>query len=430
MPVLDLELEWVRAQFPALEQKMEGQSVVFLDGPGGTQVPQSVIDAISNYLTSSNANLHGAFATSARTDALVARAREAAADFLGCRPDEIVFGANMTTLTFAISRAIGRDLQPGDEILVTTLDHDANVAPWLALQERGIVVRTVDIHEADCTLDLADLERQLTERTKLVAITYASNAVGTINPVAKIRQLAHAVGALVFVDAVHYAPHASIDIQALDCDFLVCSAYKFFGPHLGILYGKHKHLSRLLPYKVRPASNEVPACWETGTLNFESLAGLVATIDYLTELGHRVSSSVSGVLNQREALVAAMRAIQAYEQSLAQELLPGLLKISGVTIYGITAPERFGWRTPTVGMLLAGYTPYDLAKALGERGIFTWNGNFYALNLTKRLGVESRGGLLRIGLAHYNTLEEVHRLLQTLQDLAVRPLASVKTRAT
>jgi cysteine desulfurase family protein (TIGR01976 family) len=430
MPVLDLELEWVRAQFPALEQKMEGQSVVFLDGPGGTQVPQSVIDAISDYLTSSNANLHGAFATSARTDALVARAREAAADFLGCRPDEIVFGANMTTLTFAISRAIGRDLQPGDEILVTTLDHDANVAPWLALQERGVVVRTVDIHQADCTLDLADLERQLTERTKLVAITYASNAVGTINPVAKIRQLAHAVGALVFVDAVHYAPHASIDIQALDCDFLVCSAYKFFGPHLGILYGKHKHLSRLLPYKVRPASNEVPACWETGTLNFESLAGLVATIDYLTELGHRVSSSVSGVLNQREALVAAMRAIQAYEQSLAQELLPGLLKISGVTIYGITDPERFAWRTPTVGMLLAGYTPYDLAKALGERGIFTWNGNFYALNLTKRLGVESRGGLLRIGLAHYNTLEEVHRLLQTLQDLAVRPLASVKTRAT
>ncbi len=430
MPVLDLELEWVRAQFPALEQKMEGQSVVFLDGPGGTQVPQSVIDAISDYLTSSNANLHGAFATSARTDALVARAREAAADFLGCRPDEIVFGANMTTLTFAISRAIGRDLQPGDEILVTTLDHDANVAPWLALQERGVVVRTVDIHEADCTLDLADLERQLTERTKLVAITYASNAVGTINPVAKIRQLAHAVGALVFVDAVHYAPHASIDIQALDCDFLVCSAYKFFGPHLGILYGKHKHLSRLLPYKVRPASNEVPACWETGTLNFESLAGLVATIDYLTELGRRVSSSVSGVLNQREALVAAMRAIQAYEQSLAQELLPGLLKISGVTIYGITDPERFGWRTPTVGMLLAEYTPYDLAKALGERGIFTWNGNFYALNLTQRLGVESRGGLLRIGLAHYNTLEEVHRLLQTLQDLAVRPLASVKTRAT
>jgi cysteine desulfurase family protein (TIGR01976 family) len=430
MPVLDLELEWVRAQFPALEQKMEGQSVVFLDGPGGTQVPQSVIDAISDYLTSSNANLHGAFATSARTDALVARAREAAADFLGCRPDEIVFGANMTTLTFAISRAIGRDLQPGDEILVTTLDHDANVAPWLALQERGVVVRTVDIHQADCTLDLADLERQLTERTKLVAITYASNAVGTINPVAKIRQLAHAVGALVFVDAVHYAPHASIDIQALDCDFLVCSAYKFFGPHLGILYGKHEHLSRLLPYKVRPASNEVPACWETGTLNFESLAGLVATIDYLTELGHRVSSSVSGVLNQREALVAAMRAIQAYEQSLAQELLPGLLKISGVTIYGITDPERFGWRTPTVGMLLAGYTPYELAKALGERGIFTWNGNFYALNLTKRLGVEARGGLLRIGLAHYNTLEEVHRLLQTLQDLAVRPLASVKTRAT
>jgi cysteine desulfurase family protein (TIGR01976 family) len=425
MSVLDLELEWVRAQFPALKQTMDGQSVVFLDGPGGTQVPQSVMDAISHYLTSSNANAHGAFATSARTDALVVKAREAVADFLGCRPDEIVFGANMTTLTFAISRAIGRDLQPGDEILVTTLDHDANVAPWLALQERGIVIRTVDIHEADCTLDLADLERQLTERTKLVAVTYASNAVGTINPVDKIRQLAHAVGALVFVDAVHYAPHASIDIQALDCDFLVCSAYKFFGPHLGILYGKHKHLNRLLPYKVRPATDEAPACWETGTLNFESLAGLVATIDYLTELGRRVSSSVS---NRRDALVAAMMAIQEYEQSLAQELIPSLLKIPGVTIYGITDPARFSWRTPTVGMLLAGYSPYELAKALGERGIFTWNGNFYALSLMQRLGVESRGGLLRIGLVHYNTLEEVQRLLHSLQELAVRPLTSAQAR--
>jgi len=428
MPVLELELEWVRAQFPALKQTMDGQPVVFLDGPGGTQVPQSVIDGISHYLINSNANLHGAFATSVRTDALVANAREAVANFLGCSPEEIVFGANMTTLTFAISRAIGRDLQPGDEILVTTLDHDANVAPWLVLQERGIVVRTVDIHEADCTLDLADLERQLSERTKIVAVTYASNAIGTINPVAKIKQLAHAVGAMVFIDAVHYAPHASIDIQSLDCDFLVCSAYKFFGPHLGILYGKHKHLSQLLPYKVRPATDEVPACWETGTLNFESLAGLVATIDYLTELGRRVSSNVSGVLNRREALVAAMMAIQEYEQSLTQKLLPSLMEIPGVTIYGITDPERLSWRTPTVGMLLTGYTPYELAKALGECGIFTWNGNFYALSLMQRLSLESRGGLLRIGLAHYNTVEETHHLLHTLQELAIRPLASAKAR--
>lgn len=416
-----LDLGWIRVQFPALSQELNGHPVVFLDGPGGTQVPRPVIQAIADYLLTSNANLHGAFVTSARTDALLAHARLAVADFLGCDSDEVMFGANMTTLTFAMSRAIGRELQPGDEIVVTNLDHDANVAPWLALKERGVIVRTVDIHPDDCTLDLADLQRQISERTKGVAIGYASNAVGTINPVAQIVRLAHAVGAWVFVDAVHYAPHGLINVRSLDCDFLVCSAYKFFGPHVGILYAKRAHLTRLQPYKPRPAPTEVPFCWETGTLNFEGLAGVVAAIAYLTELGRRILPSVA---NRRTALMTAMVTIQDYERSLSEYLIPHLLEIPGVTLYGIRDLTRFVWRTPTVGIRVAGYSPAELATALGDRGIFTWNGNFYALNLTQRLGLETSGGLLRIGCTHYNTLEELQRLIHTLHELAVHPVAA------
>lgn len=429
-----IDLDWVRAQFPALRQEINGHPVVFLDGPGGTQVARSVIGAIADYLQTSNANLHGAFATSVRTDALVAGARRAVADFLGCDRDEVVFGANMTTLTFALSHSLGRELQPGDEIVVTNLDHDANVAPWLALQERGVVVRTVDIHPEDCTLDLADLERQITTRTKGVAIGYASNAVGTINPVDQVVQLAHGVGAWVLVDAVHYAPHGLIDVRSLNCDFLVCSAYKFFGPHVGILYGKREHLARLHPYKLRPAPDEIPYRWETGTLNFEALAGLVACIDYLAELGRRLEPQmVPTVLGRidsdsieperRHALMVAMVSIQEYERSLAEYLIPHLLDIPGITLYGIRDRARFAWRTPTVGIQMAGYSPFALAKALGDRGIFTWNGNFYALNLARRLGVESSGGWLRIGCTHYNTLAELERLLQTLHKLSVHLVA-------
>lgn len=409
------DLDWIRAQFPALRQEMNGHPVAFLDGPGGTQVSQGVIDAIANYFTTSNSNLHGAFATSVRTEALVEQARSVVADFLKCDRDEVVFGANMTTLTFAISRSIGRELQPGDEIVVTTLDHDANVAPWLALQERGVIVRTVDIHESDCTLDMLDLEHQITERTKLVAISYASNAVGTINDVKRAVQLAHAVGAWVFVDAVHYAPHGLIDVRSLDCDFLVCSAYKFFGPHVGILYGKREHLARLQPYKPRPAPEEVPFRWETGTQNFEGLAGVVATIEYLAELGRHVSPIVT---NRRSALAAAMQAIQSHERSLSEYLIPHLLEIPGVTLYGITERSQLNWRTPTFGLRIAGYSPAEIAKILGDRGIFAWNGNFYALNLTQRLGIEKSGGLVRIGCTHYNTIEEIQRLLHTLHDVA------------
>ena len=415
------DIGWIRAQFPALTQEINSQPAAFLDGPGGTQAPRQVMAAISDYLINSNANAHGAFATSVRTDALITSARMAMADFLGCDRDEIVFGPNMTTLTYALSRAIGRDLQAGDEIIVTQLDHDANVAPWRALEERGVIIRVVDINPEDCTLDMADLERQITPRTRVVAVGYASNAVGTINDIAKVVQLAHAAGALVFVDAVHYAPHGPIDVKNLDCDFLACSAYKFFGPHIGVLYGKHEHLARLPPYKVRPASDQVPSRWETGTQNHEGLAGAVAAIDYLAELGRRVSPAVG---NRRDALLAAMQATKQYERDLCQQLVPNLLQIPGLTFFGLTDPSRFISRTPTVAIRMAAHTPYEVAKALGDRGIFTWNGNFYALNLSERLGVETTGGFLRIGLVHYNTIEEVDRLLQALNEMAALPALS------
>ena len=415
-----LDREKIRAKFPALRQEINGQPVIFFDGPGGTQVPSSVMEAMSRYLQESNANAHGAFLTSAKTDELVKSARLAMSDFLGCDRHEVIFGANMTTLTFAFSRAIARDLKPGDEIVVTQLDHYANVSPWVALEAQGVIIRTIDINLEDCTLDLTDLNRQINDRTKLVAVGYAANAVGTINNVAEIVKIAHSVNALVFIDAVHYAPHGLIDVKALDCDFLVCSAYKFFGPHVGILYGKQEHLKRLQPYKAKPAPTKIPDCWETGTLNFEGLAGLVATINYLADLGYQISPAAK---NRRTAIVEAMTAIHNYEQQLCQYLVTGLLEIPGLTFYGISDPRSFAWRTPTVGIRMRGQTPYELAKALGDRGIYTWHGNFYALGLTERLGIESSGGLLRIGLVHYNTLDEINRLLTALTEIATLPVA-------
>ena len=414
MPTLDVA--WARAQFPALKQEVNGYPAVFFDGPGGTQVPQRVIDAMRDYLVRSNANTHGAFATSRRSDEIIATAHAAVADLLGCDADEVIFGPNMTTLTFALSRALGRELRAGDEVVVTRLDHDANVAPWVALAERGAVIRTVDIHVEDCTLDMADLRRQINERTRLVAVGYASNAVGSINDVAEIIRLAHGVGALAFIDAVHYAPHASIDVRALDCDFLACSPYKFFGPHTGALYGKREHLMRLRPYKVRPAADQIPDRWETGTQNHEGLAGVAAAVDYLAELGRRANPAAATC---RAALLAAYEAIRPYELGLVERLIAGLLGVPGLTFYGIRDPGRFDRRVPTVAVRLAGHTPRELADFLGTRGIFTWDGNYYALNLTERLGVESSGGMLRIGLVHYNTAEEVERLLGALRELTL-----------
>ncbi|NOK61479.1 MAG: cysteine desulfurase-like protein [Chloroflexi bacterium AL-W] len=406
---------WARTQFPALAQKQNGQPLIFFDGPGGTQVPQHVIDAMSDYLIRSNANTHGAFVTSARTDEVIESAHAAMADLLGCDPDEIAFGPNMTTLTFALSRSMGREWQAGDEMVVTRLDHDANVAPWLALKECGAVIRFVDIDIEDCTLDMADFERQINERTRLVAVGYASNAVGTVNNVARVVELAHQVGALVFIDAVHYAPHGPIDVRVLDCDFLACSPYKFFAPHMGTLYGKREHLTNLQPYKVRPASNAVPDRWESGTKNHEGLAGVTAAIDYLAELGSKISDPTP--TSRRDALRAAMTTIQEYERTLSERLVAGLRDIPGLTLYGITDPDRFDQRTPTVSIRIEGYTPRELATALGQRNICTWDGHYYAINLTERLGVEASGGMVRIGLVHYNTVEEIDQLVAALHEL-------------
>jgi len=409
-----LDLDWIRSQFPSLRQTVNGHPATFLDGPGGTQVPQRVIDAISDYLKRHNANTGGAYATSRHTDAIIAGARSAMADFLGCDPHEVVFGANMTSLTFAMSRSIGRELGPGDEILLTHLDHDANISPWRALEERGVTIRMAEIHEQDCTLDMDDLERKINDRTELVAAGYASNAVGTINNVKEIIRLAHLRGAMTYIDAVHYAPHGPIDVRALDCDFLVCSTYKFFGPHMGVLYGKREHLKRLEPYKVRANTNAIPNRWEWGTLNHECIAGITAGVDYLADLGRRVNPAAS---TRRAAVLAAFDTIQKHERGLMESLIRRLLLIPGLKVYGINDPMRFDQRCPTIALRVKGHTPIELATQLGELGFFTWDGNYYALNLTERLDVEKDGGFLRIGLAHYNTAEEVDRFVAALQKI-------------
>ncbi len=345
---------------------------------------------------------------------MIAEARAGMGDFLNCDADEIVFGQNMTSLTYAMSRSIGRELEPGDEIVLTLLDHDANFSPWKALEEKGVIVRAAKFNAADCTLDMHDLARQITSHTKLVAVGYASNAVGTINDVKEVVRLARAAGALSYIDAVHYAPHGLIDVRSLDCDFLVCSTYKFFGPHMGVLYGKRAHLQRLRPYKVRPNTNAIPNCWEWGTLNHECIAGIKACVDYWEDVGwHANPSAKSG----REAIVAAHSAIHLHERALTEKMIAGLVEISGLKIYGIRDPRRFNRRCATFAVRVDGHTPLELATKLGERGFFTWDGNYYALNVTEQLDVERTGGFLRIGLVHYNTAEEVERMLAALREI-------------
>lgn len=416
----------IRPLFPALTQQVNGHPAIFFDAPGGTQVPQVVIDAIAHYLTHMNANNHGAFPTSQQTDAMIENARSAIADLLNSDADEIIFGQNMTTLTFAVSRAIGRELGPGDEIVVTRLDHDANVAPWYALEERGVTVRIVDVDVEDCTLDMADFAAKITPQTRLVAVGYASNAVGTINDIQTVIAMARSVGALTFIDAVHYAPHGPIDVRALNCDFLACSTYKFFAPHIGCLYVKRDHLERFRPYKVRPTSEAGPERWETGTLNHEGLAGVPAAVDYLADLVHRaMSNNQNGASaesdqpagNRRAALAKAMNGIKEYERELSERLIGGVLALPNLTFYGIREPERFGQRTPTISFRLAGHAPRAVAAYLAQRGIFAWDGHFHAIGLSERLGVADSGGLVRVGLAHYNTLEEIDRFLEALEDL-------------
>lgn len=416
----------LRAQFPALSRHEAGRPVVYLDGPGGTQVPQAVIDAVSGYYRGMNANEGGAFATSELSDAMAADAHAAVADLVGAASaDEIKFGANMTTLTFHVSRAITAGFAPGDEIVLTTLDHEANVSPWqAAASDRGLTVRTVAIREDDCTLDLDDLESKLGPRTKLVAVGYASNAVGTINPVREIVARAHAVGAWTYVDAVHFAPHGLIDVRDLGTDFLVTSVYKWFGPHQGALYGRREILDRLPAYKVRPAHDR----FETGTPALELIAGIGAAVGYLRDVGRRFgapATAAPGSTAGRHELIAAMTAIAAYERTLSERMLDGLLEIEGLHVWGVTDRAHLDRRTPTYAVTLDGITPREAAVQLGRAGIFAWDGNFYAQALIERLGLFESGGVLRLGLVHYNTSDEVDRVLAELRTI----VAAGATRA-
>jgi cysteine desulfurase family protein (TIGR01976 family) len=420
--VRPFDVDALRAEFPALAQEQDGRPVAYFDGPGGTQVPQRVIDAITRYYRTSNANDGGAFSTSERSDASTAEAHAAVADLVGAASaDEIKFGANMTSLTFHLSRSIGAMLAPGDEIVLTTLDHEANVSPWRRLaDDRGLVARTVDIRTEDVTLDLEGLEAALGPRTRLVAVGYASNAVGAINPVREIVARAHEVGAWTWIDAVHYAPHGPIDVRELGTDFLVTSVYKWFGPHLGALYGRRDVLDRLPDYKVRPAHDR----FETGTQNFEAIAGARAAVDYLASVGERFGMEpangqpVAPSDGRRARITAGMRAIQAWEAGLGQRLLRGLAGIRGVRIHGIADPARMHERTPTVAITIEGTSPRAAAEKLGRQGIFTWDGDFYAQALIERLGLYESGGVLRIGIVHYNTLAEVDRLLDAVERIA------------
>jgi cysteine desulfurase family protein (TIGR01976 family) len=411
-----LDLSAIRAHFPSLSIGDDGRAPIFLDNPGGTQVAREVIDAVTEYYLNNNANHGGAFATSVRSDAMLHEAHAAMADFLGAAsPDEIVFGPNMTTLTFNISRAIGRTLQAGDEIVVTHLDHDANIAPWLALEERGAVVKWADFLPGDCTLDMGSLEAAISRRTKIVAVGYASNAVGTINDVKTIVDMAHAAGAIVFVDAVQYAPHGPIDVAALDCDLLACSAYKFFGPHVGALYAKYELLDRLPAYKVRPAGNQPPDKFETGTQNHEGIAGTLGALRYFEWLGEHTADDRPPT--RRKRLVAAMTGIREHEKALSRALLEGLSSIPGLKVWGITDPNRIDRRVPTVSFTLQGKSPRAIAGYLAQHDIYVWDGNYYALAVMERLDLERSGGMLRAGAVHYNTLAEVKRLIQMLEAM-------------
>jgi cysteine desulfurase family protein (TIGR01976 family) len=407
------DVEALRSRFPALSLTHDGQPMVFFDGPGGTQVPQSVIDAVSRYYLESNANHGGAFLTSERSDAIVDDAHAALADLFGVDPDEISLGPNMTTLTFHVSRSIAASMRPGDEIVVTGLDHHGNVDPWIAAaRDNEVIVRTWEPNLEDCTLRLDGLDAVLNERTRLVAVGWASNAVGTINPIADISARARAVGALTFVDAVHAAPHFALDARAVGADFVACSVYKFFGPHVGALYARRDLMRSLPTYKLRPA----PVPFETGTGNHEGYAGSAAAVEYLADVGVQYGGAPNGA-SRRERVLAGMRAIRAVEMDLYRYLAARLAEIDGVRILGLTSDADMDRRTPTASITIDGVKPHDAAVALGRKGIAVWDGDFYATGLIERLGLAA-DGVLRIGLMHYNTRGEVDRLAAELTSIA------------
>ena len=412
----DFPIAEIRSRFPGLQRQVNGNQAIFFDGPGGSQSPESVGDAVKHYLLHQNANVGMSFATSKETDALIEETMRACADLIGCEDyREIIFGQNMTSLTIQLASALSRTWYPGDEVVVTRSDHDANVRPWvLAAQWAGATVKWIDIHSPHCIHDNDTIDAAINENTVLVAIGAASNFSGTINEVEMICRLAHAHGAEVFVDAVHYAPHGLIDVREWGCDYLACSSYKFFGTHQGILWGKFDRLTELPVTKLRVSSEEVPFRWMTGTQGHESMAGTLAAIEHLEWLGRLISEE--NISARREALRVAFSAIEEYERELCWRMIEGLKKIDGVKIWGITSAEEFELRAPTVSFTHHSITAAEIGEALAEHGIFAWAGNFYALELSETLGLEP-GGALRVGLLHYNTMEEVERFLRELSSI-------------
>jgi len=413
-----LDVDSLRTRFPALGRTLNGRPVAYLDGPGGTQVPDSVIDAMTGMLRAGVSNLHGGFASSDLADATLDGARRAVADLFGADPEEIVFGQNMTSLTFSLSRALARTWQAGDEIVVTRLDHDANISPWrLAAADRNAAVRVADFDPETGMLDVEHLESLLTPRTRLVAVTMASNALGSMPPLRRIIAAAHEAGALVAVDAVHGTPHRTVDVRGLDCDVLTASAYKFFGPHTGVQFIRSDLLDAAEAYRVAPAPAAGPGKWESGTQSFESLAGLTAAVDYLAGLGTGEG--------RRPRLLDAMGRIAAHEADLAGRFLRGAAGIGGLRVYGVRDPELLEWRTPTFAVSVAGRHPDEVAAILAARGIFTWSGHYYAVEAMRHLGVLDEGGLVRIGFVHYTTRNEVDRVLDDLAAIAAGSLGQV-----
>jgi cysteine desulfurase family protein (TIGR01976 family) len=410
----------IREQFPALSRP-----VIYFDNPGGTQIARQSLERINAYLTGSNANHGGHFATSRDSDAMIEQAREAATDFLNAaRPDEIVLGPNMTSLTFRLGRALAPTFKRGETIVCTHLDHDANVTPWIRLAEdRKLKVRMVDFDVETGLLDIEQMRKVIAEeKPRLVAVGYASNALGTVNPLAQVVEAAHAVGALVYVDAVQYAPHGPIDVQTLGCDFLVCSAYKFFGPHVGVLYGRYDLLDEIRAYRVRPAPAEAPGKFETGTNNFEGIAGVLGALEYLEWVGKTFGGEHTEMYGEQYSgrklsFKTAMAAIRSYETELSRALLSTLEPISGLQLYGPCDPRHLEQRVPTFSFTLQGHSAEEVATYLGDHDIFAWDGNFYAINVTERLGLEHAGaGLVRVGAVHYNTVDEVARLGEVLKN--------------
>jgi cysteine desulfurase family protein (TIGR01976 family) len=416
----DAAIATLRARFPALARtSADGRPLVFADAPGGSQTPDTVIDAIAGHLRHGVSNTHGAFGTSRATDRLIAEAHVAAADLLGADPDEIVFGANTTTLLLHLSRSFARTIGPGDEIVVTRLDHDANIRPWvLAADDAGATVRWVDVCDDDATLDEASFDAALNDRTKLVAFTLASNAVGTITPAAALIRHANDVGAIVAVDGVHLAQHRSIDLRALGADLVTSSPYKYFGPHQGVLAARRAILDAWRPYKLRPVDDTNPDRWETGTQNHEAMAGTIAAIDYIASIGTTYGTPIDAT--RRAAIRAGFHEIAEHERALAIRFLEGVAGIDRIRLYGIATSDRVDERTPTFALRIGDEHPMATAEALGDRGIFVWDGHYYAIELYDRLGLNDTGGAVRIGFCHYHTTAEVDRVLDTLADLARR----------